>query len=670
MTTLFSDDFLRANNASVGANYATTDVLHGITSNECSANTVNTQVSVYNGAVSFPNNQWAQVTIRTIAAALSDEGMGPMVRGIAANTDYYFLQGNPTETRIYRRTLAGGFVQLGSDGPGVASGDVLYLEIVGTQLIAKKNGTVICGSPTDSAIASGKPGIWGGSSGGVCTCDDFLGGNFSAGPSAISYQWQDNSSGTFVDIAGETGSTYTIANVEYRMRGWQFRCVVTDSAGTITSAAATLTVNWSSSDVFLRAVPSDTNVVDVRLFDPTIYTQQVSAAIAEAVTAADTLSATVSAGAALSEVATAADTLAAVATIQAALAEAATAADSIVAGTSTAAALAEAATAADSITAAATLAAALSESVTVADALSALSSLVAALAEAAAAAETLSAIATIVAVLSESVTAADSVTVQTGVVNADVAESVTAADSVDATRTFAVVLAEAVAATDAVSVALNAVAALAEAATATDSVSGGFTAIGALAEAATAADSVTAQRAQNAALAEAATAADTLAALAAFVSAIAEVASATDAVSATAVYPVSLSEAVTAIDQVNSGAGSFTVTLAEAVSAADTIAVTILAVGNLSENANAADTLAAIASLNATLAEAATAGNTINAGSNTFAALTEIAAALDTLSLVPTIVFTVMAKYIVKIRAIRKYNVVAAPRSFNVTTEN
>ena len=65
--------------------------------------------------------------------------------------------------------------------------------------------------------------------------------SFSVGASGtppLAYQWQRNG----VNIAGATASTYTIGSASATDDGATFRCVVTNSFGTATSSAATLTV--------------------------------------------------------------------------------------------------------------------------------------------------------------------------------------------------------------------------------------------------------------------------------------------------------------------------------------------------------------------------------------------------------------------------------------------
>src|SRR5262249_24776894 len=60
-----------------------------------------------------------------------------------------------------------------------------------------------------------------------------------ASGTGLSYQWQRNSA----DIAGATSATYTIASAQLADHLAQFRVVVTNSAGSLVSNAATLTVH-------------------------------------------------------------------------------------------------------------------------------------------------------------------------------------------------------------------------------------------------------------------------------------------------------------------------------------------------------------------------------------------------------------------------------------------
>jgi len=60
---------------------------------------------------------------------------------------------------------------------------------------------------------------------------------------SITYQWQDNSTGSFADISGANSSSLSVNNVTLAMTGTQYRCIVSGTCGVATSSAATLTVN-------------------------------------------------------------------------------------------------------------------------------------------------------------------------------------------------------------------------------------------------------------------------------------------------------------------------------------------------------------------------------------------------------------------------------------------
>lgn len=64
------------------------------------------------------------------------------------------------------------------------------------------------------------------------------------GSEPLSYQWQQNMNGSgWTDITGETNDTYITGKTTMDMNGTQYRCVVSNSAGSVISDVATLTVN-------------------------------------------------------------------------------------------------------------------------------------------------------------------------------------------------------------------------------------------------------------------------------------------------------------------------------------------------------------------------------------------------------------------------------------------
>jgi hypothetical protein len=79
-----------------------------------------------------------------------------------------------------------------------------------------------------------------------------------SGTAPISYQWRRNG----VPIAGATGSSYTLNPTAVSDTGAQFTVVVSNSAGSITSAAATLTVNATPVAPSITTQPANVTVVE------------------------------------------------------------------------------------------------------------------------------------------------------------------------------------------------------------------------------------------------------------------------------------------------------------------------------------------------------------------------------------------------------------------------
>lgn len=154
------DDFVRANAANLGANW--TNSAGSVNSFEIHSNqAMNTGTNVcleaYTASAA-PDDQSSQVTL-TILLSTTDSGPGPAVRISTSALTGYFAQANTTEIKLYK-VVAGAFTQLGSNAAAAAVNDVLYIEAVGTAITVKKNGSIIIGPITDSAIATGNWGMW------------------------------------------------------------------------------------------------------------------------------------------------------------------------------------------------------------------------------------------------------------------------------------------------------------------------------------------------------------------------------------------------------------------------------------------------------------------------------------------------------------------------------
>jgi hypothetical protein len=102
-------------------------------------------------------------------------------------------------------------------GSGSNTGIVARIDYTGSQSPA------ITGQPSSQTVSVGQPATF---------------TVAASGASPLSYQWQRNGG----DIPGATSSSYTIVSAAATDDGAQFRCRVTNSAGSATSNAATLTV--------------------------------------------------------------------------------------------------------------------------------------------------------------------------------------------------------------------------------------------------------------------------------------------------------------------------------------------------------------------------------------------------------------------------------------------
>ncbi len=75
--------------------------------------------------------------------------------------------------------------------------------------------------------------------------------SLAASGSGLSYQWQQSSDGgqSWTAISGATSVSYKTGATTLQMNGTQYRCVITNAVGSVTSAAATLTVQEKTEPV-------------------------------------------------------------------------------------------------------------------------------------------------------------------------------------------------------------------------------------------------------------------------------------------------------------------------------------------------------------------------------------------------------------------------------------
>ncbi|HET7157818.1 MAG TPA: hypothetical protein VFI62_02410 [Burkholderiales bacterium] len=181
LRTLASDDFNRVDSTGLGANWGSVgSISFDVKTNQASnAATLNVQ-NHYTG-VAFPNDQWAQATVKvktsTSWIAVTARASGTVNTYYAGGCDPLDFGGS--EARRIWKNVAGTRTSLATEAINVAVNDVLRLEVQGTTIKLFVNGVERL-SAVDAAIASGSPGMLGRASAGtdVQQFDDFSAGDF------------------------------------------------------------------------------------------------------------------------------------------------------------------------------------------------------------------------------------------------------------------------------------------------------------------------------------------------------------------------------------------------------------------------------------------------------------------------------------------------------------
>lgn len=178
---------------------------------------VSGQAFAYQNSVSWPNDQYSEVKM-TGASIVGSQQVGPAVRiATGAVTFYQFYPLTGSLARI-TKAVAGTITVLNTVAYTFTQNDVFRLEVIGSMLIGKVNGTPII-SAFDSSIASGKAG--------------FLGQNTAgnpATPSGTFSNWSAGSTSFTSSISGNAG----IASALVSYTGTASGSVTADGSGNYT----------------------------------------------------------------------------------------------------------------------------------------------------------------------------------------------------------------------------------------------------------------------------------------------------------------------------------------------------------------------------------------------------------------------------------------------------
>lgn len=157
----YTDNFDRADNASLGANWTEGAGGQGsslaISSNQCvlTAGAGTYSTAQYNSQVST-DNQYAFITVVSMTGSnlRSSEVWVRKDNTAATNTNYKGEARSDINHAIYK-TIAGTETQLLASSTTWAAGEVMRLEVNGTSLTLYKNGVAVNGAPVTDSVLSG-----------------------------------------------------------------------------------------------------------------------------------------------------------------------------------------------------------------------------------------------------------------------------------------------------------------------------------------------------------------------------------------------------------------------------------------------------------------------------------------------------------------------------------
>jgi hypothetical protein len=164
-TQLASDNFHRADANPISGNWspfvATPGLVFCIVSNQAEP-AADSALSIggnfYNG-ISWPNDQYSEVTVGTSASGAASDAFLVLVRTSATGNCYALVFAcEGATTCVIQKYIAGAVTNLATFSFTATTGDVVRLSVQGSNLVVYKNGAQI-GTATDSSITSGSPGM-------------------------------------------------------------------------------------------------------------------------------------------------------------------------------------------------------------------------------------------------------------------------------------------------------------------------------------------------------------------------------------------------------------------------------------------------------------------------------------------------------------------------------
>jgi hypothetical protein len=211
-----SDNFQRA---SLGSNWSVPAGSFAISGNVdvMPTGAAGARSLAYYNAVTWPNDQYSQCTITNLGSSPND--IGPAVRVGASGTNAYCFYYDNGIFYLFK-IVAGTVTVLQQVGGTLAIYDVLRLEVLGTTLTAKRNGTQIL-TATDSDLASGNAGLNGfGGASSPQHAAPWSGGSLIAGTAVIA-SWLVDPAGTVAQDSSPVSGPYDLQYTTSTLNSWQ-----------------------------------------------------------------------------------------------------------------------------------------------------------------------------------------------------------------------------------------------------------------------------------------------------------------------------------------------------------------------------------------------------------------------------------------------------------------
>lgn len=167
MTVLATDDFNRADNPDLGAAWNARQNSFKILTNTATPTTFTDSCEFYSN-ITWPNDQYSQVTVTGISGTTNGAGIGAAVRvdptnlgGGNAYINLYWVVVNSAASNNVSlvKRIANVETSLGQRTQAFSNGDIVRLEVQGTTLRVYRNGVQLGADFTDSSIASGSAGM-------------------------------------------------------------------------------------------------------------------------------------------------------------------------------------------------------------------------------------------------------------------------------------------------------------------------------------------------------------------------------------------------------------------------------------------------------------------------------------------------------------------------------